>query len=510
MQRTLAILLFSTVALTASRSHADLQNVEVGGSITILGEYFRNACPPDDGLRWPGATLLGRPIGHAKGITSFFSWDDEGPGCALVSQWSRLHISADFTSDVRAFIELDSVDVWGEDFRSEYLTGADSRSTLPDDVEVYQSYIEANEMFGLPLRARIGRQELRFGSEWLVGANDSGPCPAWGLSFDALRLTYATELFQVDMWGAKLADRSPSEEDGDTDFYGIYGSFLGIEGLTLDAYWMFLRDAAALKSTERGLFGEWLEDRLGLDDYDTTALHTVGLRAAGEYGAFDFEVEAAYQFGNAASTAFRFRTLTYGEDDAEYDAWACNLNLGYTADLPWQPRFYFGYAYFQGQDNRDTSFGEWARVFLNPFHAHPSSVSFNRLFSNVSYSGLLDCTETSNVHFVHVGVEASPTDSLDLALDLGYYRTDETFDRPMVPGLPFLTRSNDAELGWEVDANMTYHYSDDLSFTVGWDHLFVGDGLRQGNFGPSNGLDFNGGSDGKDADYWYWETSLAF
>ncbi|MCX5769396.1 MAG: hypothetical protein NTZ09_03865 [Candidatus Hydrogenedentes bacterium] len=38
-------------------------------------------------------------------------------------------------------------------------------------------------------------------------------------------------------------------------------------------------------------------------------------------------------------------------------------------------------------------------------------------------------------------------------------------------------------------------------FTVGWAHLFVGDGLSEGNFSDGNGLLFNGGTDNDDPDY---------
>src|SRR5690606_31870040 len=110
-----------------------------------------------------------------------------------------------------------------------------------NDVEVYQAYIEANEMFGYPLRLRIGRQELAFGSEWLVGVNDAAAF-FQGLSFDAVRLTYATDVFSVDAFAAKLADTTPLEQDGDVDFYGVYGSYLGLEDIVIDAYWMWLRD----------------------------------------------------------------------------------------------------------------------------------------------------------------------------------------------------------------------------------------------------------------------------
>ena len=160
-----------------------------------------------------------------------------GHSNAFVEERTRLNVKADFTNQVSAFVELDSYDVWGEDFRSVYLTGQDLRAATGTDVEVYQSYIEANEMFGQPLRLRLGRQEMKLGSGWLVGSNNFAPLFT-GLSFDGIRATYATELFSVDAFWAKLADLSPQEEDGDTDFYGVYASYLGIENVTVDAYWV--------------------------------------------------------------------------------------------------------------------------------------------------------------------------------------------------------------------------------------------------------------------------------
>ena len=59
-------------------------------------------------------------------------------------------------------------------------------------------------MFGLPLRMRIGRQELNLGSGWLVAPNDTAAL-FFGTSFDAVRLTYATDKFSVDGFWSKLA-----------------------------------------------------------------------------------------------------------------------------------------------------------------------------------------------------------------------------------------------------------------------------------------------------------------
>ncbi|HQN02056.1 MAG TPA: hypothetical protein PLL36_13330, partial [Candidatus Hydrogenedentes bacterium] len=71
---------------------AELQNVEIGGSIRIRGNYFNMDSIGDD---------------------------------SFIEQRTRLNVKADFTQEVSAFIELDSYDIWGEDFRSWYLCGND-------------------------------------------------------------------------------------------------------------------------------------------------------------------------------------------------------------------------------------------------------------------------------------------------------------------------------------------------------------------------------------------------
>lgn len=513
----LMLVLLTTPAL------AELQNVIVGGEIRIRGNYFTNL-PTDinkPGLRWPADLLLGRSIGtgedfNVPGVVGLFGWDDGENALDFVEHRTRLNVKADFSNQVGAFIEFDAYDTWGEDFRSDYITGADSLSGTNDDVEIYQSYIEAEEMFGLPLRLRVGRQELSFGSEWLLGVNDVSSF-YFGRSFDAMRLTYAADLFSMDVFGAQLAEGGPIEEDEDVWLYGVYGSYLGLEDIVIDAYWLWLRDARRLSDTNLDWFGEWLEDVVGIDDYDPTNLHTVGVRGAGAIGAFDFEAEFAYQFGDAHQVGFLFRPYEYGDNDAEFDAWAGNLEAGYTFDIAWQPRVWMGAAYFDGEDNRDISFWEW----LSPFDLPQASVSFNRLFSNWEYTEFFADGEMSNVWLVRGGVQATPTESIELAAVVTYFDSLEEFDAPahiplgglripLAPALSFWTMENDSELGIETGLYATYHYSEDLTFEAGWAHLFVDDGLSDGQYVALNGLGFTGGTSDDDADYLYLETRLAF
>jgi hypothetical protein len=505
----------------------------VGGSIRIRADYYRNWVPDSDAVApgvlganqviWPAFFLPRRAIGsgpaNGPGILSTFAWDnDNSKNLTAVEQRTRLNVKADFTNSVSAFIELDSYDIWGEDFRSDYITGGDARAVSVDDVEIYQAYIEANEMFGMPLRLRIGRQELAFGSQWLVGVNDVRAFFR-GLSFDALRLTYATDQFSVDAFYSILAEGGVGEQDNDVTLAGVYGSYKGLENITLDAYWLWVRDARSLNDTANNAILEFWEDVFNLDDYDATNLHTVGLRGAGTIGALDFEAEAAYQFGDADQVGFLFKPFQYGADNAEFDAYAANLEVGYTLDVMWSPRIYVGGAYFGGEDNRDLTFWEW----INPYYAfHPkSSVSFNRLFSNWEYCEFLENTDLSNAWVARAGVTVHPTESIEVLLAANYFESLEAFDQPryttignfkvpLAPNLSFWTQESDNYLGTMVGLYVTYHYSEDLTFSSGWAHLFVGDGAADGNFTNGNGLLFNGGTNDDDADYVYVETKLCF
>jgi hypothetical protein len=546
MRKTFALLIIAVTVAATVPAFAELQNVLVGGSLRIRGNYWTSSAAPDSltarnplfqgrltnsfrgvaggnplaNLRWakqPGRLAVVSPVG----------WNDDNNSLSFVEQRTKLNVRADFTDQVSAFIEFDSYDVWGEDFRSNYLTGTDSRAVTGDDVEVYQSYIETNETFGMPLRLRIGRQEIKLGSGWLVGTNDAGSFFR-GLSFDGIRATYATDLFSVDAIWSKLCERSPLEEDGDIDMYALYGSYLGIENITLDAYGIWIRDAIALADTYPGWFGNFVEDVLDVDDYDATNLYTVGLRGAGTFGAFDFEAEAAYQFGDASAAGYTFRGAgllsPYGDDDAEFGAFGANAVAGYTFDMNFSPRVFIGGAYFGGEDNRDLDFWDWLGAVACPFWSADASVSFNRMFSDWQYGQFVSSMDhdCSNLWLAYAGVTVAPTEQVKVTLSGAHVQSLEEYDTtwpqwwifghrvlPLYP-LSFITQENDADMCNEVDLTVNYQYTEDLSFEAGYSHLFIENGAEQGSFNLYNGLGFEGGTDGDDADYVYFETKLAF
>ncbi len=522
--KRMIVLVVLILALSAPLvARADLQNVQVGGEIRLRGNYIYGTLtgPAPFEVRYTASELRGRAMGQftppplqssgSNAAYSYLGWNDKATSTQFVEQRTRLHVKADFTDNVIAFIEFDSYDIWGEDFRSNYLTGVDSRSstgtvTVPSlgadgNVALYQAYIEARELYGVPLAIRIGRQELSFGSEFLVGKGDKAPLFR-GLSFDAIRLTYATDQFSVDAWMSKLVENSPSQEDGDVDFYGVYGSYKGIENVTFDLYWLYLRDARALPSDPAA---PWCVT--GFDStYDPTELHTVGARSAGKLGAFDFEGEVAYQFGQIDQAGIMFKPGVYGDHNAEASVWAGKLEAGYSFDVMWKPRLFVGGVYFGGEDNRAISAHD-KTAYLYP----QSSISFNRLFSNQIYSGFVDLNDDlSNAYDVRIGVVAAPLEKLTALFCVSYFGAVDAFDMPTGNRCSTATKSSSHYLGTEAYLALFYQYSKDLQFDAGWAHWFTGQGSVDGNFTEWNGYMLNKGSAGDDGDYIYVGTRLSF
>lgn len=497
MKTWVVLLAIATVGLPA---FAELQSVEIGGEmrIRIRGNLnYQNDFGSPARTLIPDAWVSGRPIG-ATGLGSRFRFDDDGTDRYYGEMQTRLNVTARFSDDVLTFVELESTNIWGEDFRSDFVTGADAAG-LGDDIALLQSYIEADNFLGTPLRLRIGRQSMKYGKGWLVGDMFSSMN---GVSYDGVRLTYEENDFTVDAWLSKLGENFLDDED--VDFYGVYGTYSGLESVEASLYWLFVRDGGSLNETELGPAGEWVEDIFGWDDYGTTTLHTVGGRIWGGWGAFDFDWELAYQFGEASRQGFGFQPVGggYGDDSAEFDNFGTDLDMGYTFDTRWSPRPYVGAAWLQGEDNRDIDI--WQA--LNPFDEAEASVSFNRLFGNTSekYSYILDGGQVlSNFKAIRIGVELQPTEKTELYFELEQFWVDEPFDRPatVIPFLSFWTTESDDDLGLLFQTGGRYYITDDLWIRFRWDHLFTGEGIKDGNFSDRNGLQFLQGNDDDDADY---------
>jgi len=536
------VVVLVTCVLLAGVAVADLQNVQVGMQLEMRGRWYHNAFETGNGpaarpsaqLRIPSDFLTKRPIGQAgNNVLSLFRYSDWGNDWAWCEQTAAVSFSADFTDNVKAMVEFYDFWIWGEDFRSNYLTGIDARANTADDIELLQAYIETNEVFGQPLRLRFGRQQIQFGKDlnsFLLAAKTT---PTQRFAYDGIRATYKPiDKLTIDAWWTKLAENSPVEEDGDVDFYGAWANYKFGDPFDLSLFWMWLRDKRAITDTNLSWIDEEIEDLIGWDDYEGSDFHTVGFEAAGKVAQLDYLVRAAYQFGDAGQMGSLFKVgqpwlggLAYGDDGAEYDNFGMDATVGYTIPSKWNFRPYLQAVWYEGEDDRDISFTEW----LNPFHKPKASVSFNRLFSDINYCPVInDNADLTNFRQLGGGVTMTPTEKLWWAVRAYNTWADEPFSWPayfevpqnrwlfptgrvpFAPGLSFWDEEGDDNLGFSMDTILKYTYSSNLTFLLYYGHLFAGDGLKDGHYISYYGTMMNGGLDDKDADYVFLWSILKF
>jgi len=211
---------------------------------------------------------------------------------ALTLARTRLTIEARPAPNLRAVIQLQDSRVWGEE---------PSTAANLQNIDLHQGYFIWEKIGGSSFALKLGRQELSYGDERLIGAF------GWsnvGRSFDAIKLSYRGGGFFVDGFTATTRETIALEQDA--SFSGVYAGFSGLPFGKLEGY-------ALVKLDDREAFASELDPTaLG-----TLSIQTFGVRAVGPGGKspFSYGAELAFQTGD------------FGDD--EHEAWAAHLRAAY-------------------------------------------------------------------------------------------------------------------------------------------------------------------------------------
>ena len=433
MKRFILFVVAALVVAIGTSAYAELKNVEVGGLLRVRGERIDPT--------W---------------------FDRHNAGDDFVSSTIRLNVNAELTEGVSAFIELQEIDIWGNDMKVR-VPGGEYGSYYPesdgygwmylpelgvppslseeDGFSLYQGYItikDVGDVEGLSLM--IGRQELAYGTEFILGNNDFGP----GLSYDAVKAVYEQDDVRVDAFWAKLAEgrNSWNEDDADVDMYGIYSTYTGMENNVIDAYFLFLR-AADLEWSP-----QWpapIDDGWGMDDA-IIQLYTFGARIGGVYEAIDYNVEGAFQVGADGY-------------HGDYQGSAIDAGVGYTFDYNWHPRLGFNYTFSSGDSGENDKDIE---TFIAPF-----SDNYHRY-------GYMDLFGLGNLNVLKLSATADPTEKIKLGVHgLTFLAVEHEDNLAPFGGAGRDTADHDM-VGNEVDLVANYAYSEDLSFEAAFAYFLPG------------------------------------
>ncbi|MCG8467315.1 MAG: alginate export family protein [Gemmatimonadetes bacterium] len=224
----------------------------------------------------------------------------------FISMRARADLLAELSSDVSVFLQIQDVRLWGE----ETSTLGDFNA---DNFDLHQGYIQFEED-GSWFRGRVGRQEVDFGGQRLVGA------VGWtqqGRSFDGVRLEGAGDFGRVRVLAAQLGNSLAADVDRDAELLAGYGTFDVADDHAVDVYVIVNHTDAADGPADDGtdqvtLGGRWVGETDGFRYRAEGSIQT-GSRAGTDVSAFMLGGRVGKQFGNATVTLW-YDYLS-GDDD---------------------------------------------------------------------------------------------------------------------------------------------------------------------------------------------------
>jgi hypothetical protein len=362
-----------------------------------------------------------------------------GPGRDTYQLWRWRHFL-----DVRA----------GENFRA-YVEGIDASSfgqdlpVQPIDVnrwDLLNAFVDV-ELFETgsgTQTLRYGRQELLFGRQRLVSPLD------WAntrRNFEGFRYMikeqdWKMDIFSVNPVNSATGFRSVAEFDNrfdqpnrDVFFSGAYYTYTGLKNTNIELYYLWLDDS---------------NPTVGKADGNR---HTVGSRYTklipvdAESRVWDYDVEAAYQFGN--------------DNGLDVQAGFATAIAGHTwKKAPWTPRlsglFYYG--------SGDVNAGDG------------TTNTFSTLFPlGHAYWGLSDNLTGQNLYDWSLQVDVKPTDKTAVTVAHHFFNLASGNDVVYnVGGNPVGTPGNGVSLGNALDLYGYYSFNEFFDVQLGYSWFWYG------------------------------------
>jgi hypothetical protein len=357
-----------------------------------------------------------------------------------------------------------------------------------DDFDLHQAYVVIGNHKEFPISLKVGRQEMIYGDERLIGAF------GWnniGRVFDAAKIRWQNPWFGVDVFASRpvVPDNHNFNMSNDYEYFsGAYFNSKLIPHQTTE--WYFL---ARNVSTKGPLYDVGVTPLPG----SARDIYTVGFRAKsnpGELKGWDYTAELMGQFGH-----FNDPALPLASRSLEQEAYAICLVGGYTfTDVQFTPRVGLEYDFGSGDSNPTDGKHE----------------TFDNLFpTNHKFYGAMDFISLQNIHDLRVNSSAKPLPRLTLNADYHTFLLADTHDNfytvggarrggiATTPGNGYgINPSYDSYVGSEVDFIASYAVNPQATLEAGYGHFFTGKYIEQSLSAVGS----------KDADWIYLSLNINF
>lgn len=390
-------------------------------------------------------TLNAQLRGRTEGQTSFNYTQDGDRIYELTRIYGGLEVRpATFLTGYLQFIDAHALGL------PTHVIGTNMR----DAFDLRQGYLNLHvRPGGVPVRFVAGRQELKFGSERVIGISDwTNNSRTWD-GFNAR----IGDKNRVDLFSTSVVQTHPTSLDKHGDglqFHGAYGSIATwVPHVRVSPY--------VLVHTARGVTSQ--QGRKG-DQVETT----FGTEVEGVLPAnFDYEANGSLQRGSYSNDS-----IHAGQGFAKLSWLASNL--------PWNPRIGGEFDYATGNAHR------------NPDRIGTYDQQYP---SNHNAFGLVDLFGYQNIRQERINLDLGPARNLYLLVQGGFLNLAEKRDSLYSSTAAVALRApaggfNSDSLGQEVDFSAKYVFRDYLVLNAGVGHLFPGSALLQNNKGAAETLGY--------------------
>lgn len=357
-----------------------------------------------------------------------------------------------------------------------------------DEFDLHQAYVVVGNHKEFPVSLKVGRQEMIYGDERLIGAFNWNNI---GRVFDAAKIRWQNPWFGVDVFGSRpvVPDNHNFNMSNDYEYFsGAYFNSKLIPHQTTE--WYFLSRNTSAKAP--------LYD-VGVTQIPASArdIYTVGFRVKstpGELNGWDYSAELMGQFGHYNDPA-----LPFGSRSLEHEAYAMYAGGGYTfTDVLFTPRFGLEYNFASGDSNPTDKKHE----------------TFDNLFpTNHKFYGFMDFVSLQNIHNLRATSAIKPLPRLTVSADYHSFFLADTHDNfytaggarrggiAATPGTGYGINPNyDSYVGSEVDFVASYNITPQATFEGGYGHFFTGKYIEQSLSAVGS----------KDADWVYLSLNINF
>jgi hypothetical protein len=373
----------------------------------------------------------------------------------------------------------------------------DERNPNPDDdsMDLHQAYLTLGNHKEFPVSLKIGRQEMVYGDERLIGAS---AFTNLGRTFDAAKLRWQNEWFSADLFTSRVVvpDNHNFNESNDYDWFsGIYATTKKIPIQTTDIYFLSRNANAQAINFQTGGIGALPSAR---------DIYTYGIRMKsnpGDLGNWDYNTELMGQFGH-----FNDPLLAAGQQSLSHEAYAAVAGFGYTwTQADYTPRV--GLEYSFGSGDNDPKDGR--------------HTTFENLFpTNHKFYGFMDFISLQNIHDIRFLNSIKPLPRLTLLAEGHGFWLADTHDSfynvagsrrggigstssGVAAGTNYgINPGYSSYVGSELDLIASYALSPAAALEAGYGHFFAGDYIRQSLSSSAVGA--------SDANWIYLQLNISF